>query len=190
MLFWLRHVTWRHTGKSPEFSFLQPLMRNSLRRLSLTIIFGATWAGTRGRTCKQHVTCVHAHTHALKHTHSWASSVSSRGLCGLQDDQDTPPLPLESYSGPEHTAEGTGFWRKTSCVPSITVKRCRFPIKTCTRKNLRPLCEPGEQRDVSWKGQAGVLQLYICTLGEAETQGIWGHLRDKRVLYLWKYSPV
>lgn len=81
----------------------------------------------RGRMCKQHVTCMHAHMHSLKHTHSSALSLSSRGLCGLQDDQDTPlpspPLPPWFYTGPGHTAE---IWRKTSCVLSITEKKVSF----------------------------------------------------------------
>lgn len=82
-----------------------------------------------------------AHEHTQTHTHIGLVS-QQQGIMWITGWSGHPPPPsLPSfYTGPEHTAEGTEIWRKTSCVLSITEKRCRFPIKTWTR-NLWPFCE-------------------------------------------------
>lgn len=85
---------WKERGNC----FERPLMSLPLQRLSLSMLFKASGAGERGRVCKQRV------------THSEALSLSSRGLYGLRDDQDTPTppsIPPWFYTGPERTAEGT-----------------------------------------------------------------------------------
>ena len=80
----------------------------------------------RGRMCKQHVTCMHAHTHTLKHTHIARPCPSAAGDYvdyRMIRTPPSPPLPPWFYTGPGHTAE---IWRKTSCVLSITEKKVSF----------------------------------------------------------------
>lgn len=74
-------------------------MRLPLQCLSLSILFKATGAVERGRMCKQHVTCMHAHMHALTYTHiTWPCPSAAGDYVDYRMIRTPPPSSLPSFT--------------------------------------------------------------------------------------------